>query len=529
MNLLSCNKDLILTKEVQKLLSIRNTLKQNTNERPAWLHFGSGNIFRSYIAFIAQKLIVQDLLDTGIIVCEAYDEEILDISYKPNDCISLSCTLNNDGTFDINLVLSVVKALCINKDKDDRAFYLKALKNESLQIISFSITEKAYELYDANGLLLVNIKQDLDRDLSDAKSILPLLLLGLYNRFKETKAPLTLLALDNCKHNGDKLKHSILHLAKLYFKQGKLEESFLDYLDKSVSYPLSMIDKIAPRPDENILKKLLDKGFVLNKIVKTKKGTYTCDFVNSEKTAYLVIEDDFKNQRPPFDKANVCLTDRDTVMLCERMKIESLLNPLQTAVALCGMLLSKIYISDCMQDKNINLLVRTLGQEGLLVVEDPKVIKPLDFLYEAIDIRMPNPYINDTPARIATDSSCKIPIRLGLNVIRYINEHKDVLSLKAIPLVYALFIRYCAGYDDNLEKFNLANDLNLNYLKAIGLNINVNNPDAKSIEAIDALLCNIEIMGVDLKACNMYQKIFDLTLSMCQGKGSIQKTLEANL
>ena len=530
MTLLSAtNYNLIKNADTEGLLSFREDIKANTLKNPQWLHFGSGNIFRSYIAFIAQKLIAKRLLDTGIIICEAYDEQILEESYKNNDCISLSCTLKNDGTLDINPVLSVVKALCINKDREDRNFYLNALSNPSLMLISFSITEKAYEIYDANGSLLPCIEENLNTSLDDATNILSIIILGLYKRFLKDRLPLTLMALDNCKHNGEKLKSAILTLAHLYLQKGQLCQSFIDYLKNDIAYPLSMIDKIAPRPDCDVLEKLKHLGYILDPIVKTQKGTHTAQFVNSESTAYLVIEDNFKNQRPKFEHADVIMTDKNSVMLCERMKIESCLNPLQTAAALCGMLLNKKYIADCMQEPCINLLVKTLGFEGCKVVQDPKVINYKEFLQEAIDIRMPNPYINDTPARIATDSSSKIAIRLGLSLKRYIESNKDINSLKAIPLVYALFIRYCSGIDDCGKAFNRPNDLNLDYIIKWGSSINVNNADLKTHQSIMTFIQNTNIMGCDLVSSGLDKKILKLTLAMCQGPGSVKDTLNKNL
>ncbi|SPT71000.1 mannitol dehydrogenase family protein [Anaerobiospirillum thomasii] len=523
------NMDLIALADKDHLLSVRDELIANTNIRPQWLHFGSGNIFRSYIALIAQKLQAKRLMDTGIVICEAYDEEILSVSYKQSDNISLSATLNFDGTTDVTPVLSVTKALCLNQSREDREFYLHALTQPSLQIISFSITEKAYELEDASGHILPYIQKDLSCDLQNVSSILPLLLLGLVRRFENGALPLTLMALDNCKHNGDKLKKSLLKLCDMFIQEGKLSAKFKDYLANKIAFPLSMIDKIAPRPDKDVLLKLRALGYTLDDIHLTAKGTYTADFVNSEKTAYLVIEDNFKNSRPPFEQAEIIMTDRASVMLCENMKIESCLNPLQTAAAIAGMLFNYTYISECMEDEIIVSLVKKLGAEGILVVDDPKVLNPKDFLDEAIELRMPNPYINDTPSRIATDSSSKIAIRLGLSVRRYIAKKIHTDDLVAIPLVYALFVRYCAGIDDNLEPYTLPNDLNYNYIKSIGSKLNVIKADDTTLDAVLSVLENETIMGCNLKEAAIFDRVKKLVLSMCQGKGSIRQTLAKEL
>ena len=50
---------------------------EKTAAAPAWLHFGTGNIFRAFPAVLCQTLLNQGLTETGIVCCEGYDEEII--------------------------------------------------------------------------------------------------------------------------------------------------------------------------------------------------------------------------------------------------------------------------------------------------------------------------------------------------------------------------------------------------------------------------------------------------------------------
>ncbi|WP_242743827.1 hypothetical protein [Allobaculum sp. Allo2] len=45
--------------------------------------------------------------------------------------------------------------------------------------------------------------------------------------------------MDNCSHNGDRLKDAILAYAKAWVKNGKAEQGFVDYLENPnmVSFP----------------------------------------------------------------------------------------------------------------------------------------------------------------------------------------------------------------------------------------------------------------------------------------------------
>ena len=56
-------------------------IRRNTEEAPEWIHFGAGNIFRGFIAGIADKLIGEGKLETGIIATDSFDGEIIEKIY----------------------------------------------------------------------------------------------------------------------------------------------------------------------------------------------------------------------------------------------------------------------------------------------------------------------------------------------------------------------------------------------------------------------------------------------------------------
>ena len=179
-----------------------------------------------------------------------------------------------------------------------------------------------------------------------------------------------------------------------------------------------MIDKITPRPSEDIKRMLDDAGVSGMDLVKTTKNTFIAPFVNAEGPQYLVIEDSFPNGRPSLEKAGVIFTDRNTVDKVEKMKVGTCLNPLHTALAIFGCLLGYKTIAQEMQDELLKKLVEKIGlEEGMPVVINPGVIDPVDFAKEVIEKRLPNPYIPDTPQRIANDTSQKLKIRFGNTIM----------------------------------------------------------------------------------------------------------------
>lgn len=109
------------------------------------------------------------------------------------------------------------------------------------------------------------------------------------------------------------------------------------------------------------------------------------------------------------------------------MKVCTCLNPLHTALAIFGCLLGYTLISEEMKNPLLKKLVETIGwKEGMPVVINPGILRPEDFLTEVLTVRIPNPFMPDTPQRIATDTSQKLPIRFGETIkavsgIRYLS------------------------------------------------------------------------------------------------------------
>ena len=72
----------------------------------------------------------------------------------------------------------------------------------------------------------------------------------LLERFQTGAYPLTVQSMDNCSHNGDKVKQAVVSYAKEWWHRDWCRQSFLAYVQngEKVTYPWSMIDKITPRP-----------------------------------------------------------------------------------------------------------------------------------------------------------------------------------------------------------------------------------------------------------------------------------------
>jgi len=402
-------------------------------------------------------------------------------------------------------------------------------KKDSLQMASFTITEKGYWLTNAAGKYMDVVLADFEKGPKASESYMGKVAGLCYVRYQAGEKPLALVSMDNFSHNGDKLKEAVTTMAKEWAERGLVEEGFLAYLENSekVSFPWSMIDKITPRPDESVAAMLKEEGFESADAIITSKNTYAAPFVNAEEPQYLVIQDAFPAGKPALDKGGIIFTERETVDKIEKMKVCTCLNPLHTALAVYGCLLSFTKISDEMEDEQLKKLVYRIGyEEGLPVVVNPGIVNPEDFIKEVLEVRIPNPFMPDTPQRIATDTSQKLPIRFGETIKAYLaDESKDLEDLKLIPLVLAGWCRYLMGVDDSGNEFTVSPDPLYDELKPYVEKLELGNTEECG-EKLQPILSNQKIFGVDLYAIGMAEKVVSYFEELVAGPGAVRKTLE---
>ena len=505
-------------------------VKQNTYENPAWIHFGAGNIFRAFQANVVQKLLNDGILKTGLIAAEGYDYEIIEKSNRPHDNLTILATLKADNTVDKTVVGSIMESLILDSGNKTEYERLKAIfAAPSLQMASFTITEKGYATADAKGNVFPAILADFEKGPQEPDSYLGKVVALLYHRFTQGARPIAMVSMDNCSHNGDKLRAAVQAFANAWCEKGLADKAFLTYINDpaSVSFPWSMIDKITPRPDAKVEAMLAADGIEELEPVITSKNTYIAPFVNAEECEYLVIEDAFPNGKPALEQGGIIFTDKETVDKVEKMKVCTCLNPLHTALAVYGCLLDYHLISDEMKDPVLKKLVEIIGyREGLPVVVNPGIIDPRSFIDQVVNVRIPNPFMPDTPQRIATDTSQKLAIRFGETIKAYAGDpSKSVSDLKLIPLVFAGWLRYLMAVDDNGNAFTPSSDPLLatasEYVKGFSLS------DApKDLSVLDGLLANEKIFGVDLLAIGMADLVKRYFAELSCGVGAVRATLE---
>lgn len=491
-------------------------IREKTHDAPTWVHFGGGNIFRAFPAAILNDILNAGKYDRGVIVAETFDYDVIDKAYTPYNNLSLLVSLQSTGTIEKKVIASVTETLKADYRFADWQRLVEIFRNPSLQMISFTITEKGYS-YNETDL---------------ARGLEPVFALGkvtalLYERYQAGKLPLTIQSMDNCSHNGDKVKNGVMAYAKRWVNDGLMPKDFLNYLqdEQKITFPWSMIDKITPRPHIKVKNILAADGFEDNDYIETEKHTFTAPFVNSEEVQYLVIEDNYTNGRPPLDLGGALFTTRETVDKVETMKVTTCLNPLHTAMSIYGCMLGYTLISAEMADEDIRAFIQKIGYiEAMPVVTDPGVLNPYEFIGAVINRRLPNPFMPDAPQRIAMDTSQKLAIRFGETIKKYVARGLDMSNLVLIPLALAGYTRYLKGLDDSLQPFEPSPDPMLTELQSIVAPIEPGKPN-QDFSCLKLLYSRTDVFGVNLYEAGLGEKIEGMVKELFAGKGAVRNTL----
>ena len=179
----------------------RPAMVAKTMANPNWLHFGAGNIFKAFQADAAQRMLDAGLTDIGIIAAERREKKPM-----TSDNYLVKVTLRSDGQVEKAVVGSIAETVYLYGNE---ARLQEIFVNPSLQMVSFTITEKGYALNDGNGETLPEIAADLAAGPAGAKSYMGKLTALLYARYNAGATPVAMVSMDNCSHNGDKLKEAV--------------------------------------------------------------------------------------------------------------------------------------------------------------------------------------------------------------------------------------------------------------------------------------------------------------------------------
>lgn len=235
------------------------------------------------------------------------------------------------------------------------------------------------------------------------------LVAGLARRRAAGAGPVTVLSCDNIPHNGRVVRDAVRAAA------GELR----DWIDANVAFPGSMVDRLVPTPRPEDLD-----------AVAAALGVRDRAAVATEPFRQWVIEDSFAAERPAWEKAGALIVP--DVAPYELMKLR-LLNGSHSLIAYLGLLHGCETIAEAVARDDVAQAVRALMDEDVT----PTLPVPEGFDVEAYKRRLlerfANPALRHQTAKVASDGSLKLPLRL-VTVLR------ERLAAGAVPAHAALAI-----------------------------------------------------------------------------------------
>ncbi|MEM5474882.1 mannitol dehydrogenase family protein [Pacificibacter sp. AS14] len=387
------------------------------------IHLGLGAFYRAHAAiYIAQAMQASggDWGITGVSLKSPTQRDKL----APQDCVYTALELAPTGPIPhhIEVVQDVLVA------PENPAAVLDAMSQETVKIVTLTVTEKGYCHEPSTGKLLQS-HPDIVQDLADPSapaSALGFLVRALDVRRTKGRRPFTVLTCDNLPDNGRVLRGVVLELAAL------ISDDLAAWITSEVKFPCTMVDRIVPatKPED------ID---MLGDLI----GKYDASPVMMEPFRQWVIEDDFVDGvRPDLGAVGVQLVENVTEF--EDMKLRCL-NGTHSSLAYLGYLGGLDTISNTVAEPAYAAFVKSLWRDEIIPGLTPPAGVDLQAYADALFDRYQNPSIRHLTWQIAMDGSQKLPQRILKQLESGLQAGRPMSGL---ILAVAAWMRYVGAVDE---------------------------------------------------------------------------------
>lgn len=447
----------------------------STVQRPAYdranlkagiVHLGIGAFHRAHQAFYTEAVLNQFGGDWGIVGCSLRSPTVRE-QLAPQD--GLYTLVERSSNAETMQVVGAVQTVMVGPE--DPAALVAIMADPAIRIVSLTVTEKGYCHDPATGNLNVNnadIQHDL-ANLAQPRSAIGFLVAALKARREAGVPSFTALSCDNLPNNGQVLAKALHQFAE------HVSPELAQWIRANTTFPCTMIDRIVPATTES------DRSHVAQQLGLRDEGT-----VLTEPFTQWVIEDNFANGRPAWEKVGAQLVDE--VEVFEKIKLR-LLNGAHSILAYAGYLSGFDYVSEVMAEPAFVALVETYhAREAGETVEAPAGFDIEAYKAQLRD-RFRNKSLKHRTWQIAMDGSQKLPQRL-LHTLREQRQgagHIDILTLGV-----AAWIRYVSGVDEKGELIEVSDPL------ADALRAACESAQGDALATVRAVVAIQEVFGPDL-------------------------------
>jgi mannitol 2-dehydrogenase len=404
--------------------------------RSGIVHFGVGGFHRAHQAMYLDALMRSgEGFEWGVtgVGLMPQDRRMLEVM-QAQDCLYTLMEKPPDGSLDARVIGSIVDYLFA---PDDPEAVLARMTDPATSIVSLTITEGGYHLNQATGQFDGD-DPTVQHDLANPKAprgTFGFVVEALDRRRAAGTPPFVVMSCDNIQGNGEVARRTTVAFAGL--RDGDLAS----WIEDEVAFPNSMVDRITPVTSETDRARLADEF-----------GVDDGWPVACEPYTQWVLEDRFPTGRPALESVGVQLVE--DVEPYELMKLR-LLNASHQAMAYLGHLAGYRYAHEVCQDPLfVTFLLGYMDDEATPTLAPVPGVDLSAYKRQLIE-RFANPQVADTLARLAAESSDRIPKWL-VPVIR--EQLRSGGRVRRSALVVASWARYAEGVDEKGEPIQVVDN-----------------------------------------------------------------------
>lgn len=357
------------------------------------VHLGAGAFFRGHTAPFTEDAVRATGDERWGITAVTQRSDAVVAQLRPQDGL-FTVTERGAGAAPLRLVSGVVGVLGGRTETDA---VLALLAAPATAVVTLTVTEKGYRVDPVGGGLdLADPEVRADLAGRSPQTAVGQLVRGLQRRQRADAGPLTVVPCDNLPGNGALTRRLVQDFtAALPAGEG---DALRTWLDVSVAFPSTMVDRIVPATTAADLA-----------AVEAGLGRRDEAAVVAEPFRQWVLEDAFAADRPAWDAVGAQLVA--DVAPWEAAKLR-LLNATHSLIAYLGARAGYRTIAESVTDEVIGAAAERLLREDAL----PSITVPdgLDgpAYCTAVLTRFANPALGHTTAKVGSDGSQKIGLRL---------------------------------------------------------------------------------------------------------------------
>ena len=377
------------------------------------VHLGLGNFHRAHFAVYTAKAVAASGGEWGIY---AYSFRSKALSESLNAQDLLYSVIDFAPTSEAVAIPAIHTAAVAGPEKAGEVIH--QIAKPSTKIISITVTEAGYSISQKTGGLDLE-RADVQADLQGNSPItlFGLITRGLQARLRASAGSITVLSCDNLSHNGERTKKQVTEFIKALPDNESAE--LVSFVEKHVTFPNSMVDRIVPGTEERHLK-----------LAQERLGVRDSSPVPAEPFSMWALEDNFAAGRPAWEKAGVIFTEH--VEQFEIMKLR-LLNGAHSLLAYFGALDNQETIPDSRFQPFIEEALRNvLFEEYLPTLTMPEGLTADSYINQLF-LRWSNTVLGDKTNRVGSDGSTKLPQRITEPVV-FLTQHQKSTEFLALTV-----------------------------------------------------------------------------------------------